>query len=94
MGFVGYEGVNLTGKFYTSGSDYQKANNFVWCSENNSAFASLFIPWGSGEPSAVNELGIAEDCVTVNLATGVTKKNYFSDVDCAESYKFICEVRV
>lgn len=91
---LGHEGVNLTGEYFTSGSDYQIANNFVWCSENNSAFASLDIPWGPGEPSTVNVLGTEEDCVTVNLATGVTKKNYFSDVDCAASYRFICEVRV
>jgi hypothetical protein len=91
---LGHEGVNLTGEYFTSGSDYQIANNFVWCSENYSAFASFDAPWGSGEPSSVNVLGREEDCLTVNLAKGVTKKNYFSDVDCAESYKFICEVRV
>jgi hypothetical protein len=90
---LGHEGVNLTGEYFTSGSDYQLANNFVWCAENNSAFSSIDIPWGAGEPSVVNDLGIEEDCVTVTLATGVTKKNYFSDVNCADSYRFICEVR-
>jgi hypothetical protein len=82
----------LTGEYYTSGSDYPIANNFVWCSENNSAFASLTIPWGSGEPSLVNVFGKEEDCVTIQLASGVTEKNYFSDVNCADSYRFICEV--
>lgn len=87
----GHEAVNLTDEYHTSGSDYQIANNFVWCSENSSAFAPD-IPWGSGEPSVVNVLGFQEDCVSLQLAPGLAKKNYFSDINCADSYRFICEV--
>lgn len=88
---LGQEGVNLTGEYYTSGSDYQIANKYVWCSENYSAFASD-ISWGTGEPSVVNVLGFEEDCVSVQLATGVIQNNYFSDVNCDDSFRFICEV--
>lgn len=89
---LGQEGVNLTGEYYTSGSDYQNASNFIWCSANGSAFASSGISWGSGEPSVVNAFGFEEDCVSILLSTGVTKNNYISDVNCADSYKFVCEV--
>jgi hypothetical protein len=94
FGFAGHEGVNLTGEFYTSGSDYQIANKFIWCAENGSNLASSDNHWGTGEPSDVNIFGFAEECVSIQLATGLAKKNLIYDVNCADSYRFICEVNI
>ncbi|XP_059484434.1 macrophage mannose receptor 1-like [Neocloeon triangulifer] len=87
------DGVGLPGEYFTSGSDYQIANNFTWCSSNYTSIGQN-IAWISGEPSMTDFFGVEEDCVSVNLSLGQPKKNALRDVDCSAKKKYICEVPV
>lgn len=40
----------------------------------------------------VNDFGLEEDCISINLNAGAPKKSVLSDINCEESYRFICEV--
>ncbi|XP_059482368.1 macrophage mannose receptor 1-like [Neocloeon triangulifer] len=88
------DGANLTGEYFTSGSDYQIASSFVWCTANFTPFNSSAIYWNRDEPSKTSFLGAQEDCVSVKLSTGQQKKNVLNDVECSAKMKFICEVPV
>jgi len=88
---TGHVGVNLRGQFWTSGSDHKMERNFMWCSSNNSVVGSNIL-WSVGEPSGINDFGLEEDCVSIHLNTGAPQNNALSDVNCEDSFSFICEV--
>jgi hypothetical protein len=87
----GPDGVGLQGEYFTSGSDFKTNNEFVWCSANSTPIGTNLF-WKSGEPNFVSDTGAEERCVTLTIEYGVLMKNVISDVVCAESFKYICEV--
>lgn len=91
MASKGVDGRGLPGEYFTSGSDLLSENKFTWSSANGSIDGQI-INWAPGEPSAVNDLGVEEDCIAVSLKQGVMKKNELMDVDCNQKYQILCQV--
>ncbi|XP_059482230.1 uncharacterized protein LOC132200629 [Neocloeon triangulifer] len=88
------DSTGLADEYFISGSDYQNASSFVWCSANFTPVDPNVVTWSTGEPSVTSFLGAEEDCVSVQLSSGVARKNVLRDVDCSVSKKFICELPV
>ncbi|CAB3370251.1 Hypothetical predicted protein [Cloeon dipterum] len=87
------DGAGLPGEYFTSGSDYQISNKFVWCTSNFTSLGTN-IYWSTGEPSFTSFQGAEEDCVSIQLNTGQPKRITLKDVECTARKYVICEVPV
>jgi hypothetical protein len=76
---------DLSGEYFTSGSDNKVEKSYVWCSANKAAVS--YTSWTDGEPS---DVGGTENCLT--LTTSLGKVGTLSDKSCTSSLKYICEV--
>lgn len=91
----GPHGSGLSDSYFTSGSDQQTSNSFIWCSQSaNLTPFGQGVFWDLNQPSTTNFLGVEEDCAAIQLNPGLPQKNSFSDVDCSSNMKYICEVFV
>jgi len=78
---------DITGEYWTSGSDKGCDGNYRWCSVDR-AFLKREVYWGPSEPNSENG-----DCVWTR--TSSNPKNATLHVgSCDTKKKFICEVYI
>ena len=84
--------MDLSGDYFTSGSDNKVEKSYVWCSANNAA--ASYTNWAAGEPSDV--IG-TENCLTFTVTQQdplISEVGTLRDESCTSSLKYICEVLI
>jgi hypothetical protein len=68
---------DLSGEYFTSGSDNKVEKSYVWCSANKAAVS--YTSWTDGEPS---DVGGTENCLTYTaIHKNVAEKDVTLEVD-------------
>jgi hypothetical protein len=73
------------GDYWTSGTDADCPDRFMWCSKD-SHFASSQVQWKAGHPAT-------GDCVHVQIRNGSHNATVLGTSDCGEKLNFVCEMR-